>query len=139
MEDKIFLFIEDVDVKLPDEDAMKRWLLKVAKEEKASIGNLNYIFCSDSYLLDINSKYLQHYYYTDVITFQYHVSGDPVEGDCFISTDTVNANAKAYNISFEEELYRVMVHGLLHLLGYNDKSESEYQLMKSKENYYLNR
>ncbi|MGM0612480.1 MAG: rRNA maturation RNase YbeY [Bacteroidota bacterium] len=139
MEAEINFFIEDVSIELPDKDKTQKWLLDVAKEEGQSIGALNFIFCSDSYLLDINKRYLQHFYYTDVITFQYHVIGNPVEGDCFISADTVSANAEYYQISFESELNRVMVHGLLHLLGYNDRSESESDIMKSKESYYLTR
>mgnify|MGYP000273484841 CR=1 FL=1 len=139
MEAEINFFNEDVNIELPEEDKVKNWLLRVAEEEGQQAGALNFIFCSDPYLLDINKRYLQHFYYTDVITFQYHESGNPIEGDCFISADTVKTNAEAYQISFERELYRVMVHGLLHLLGYNDKSDSEFDLMKEKENYYLNR
>ena len=113
------------------------WLRMVAESEMKRIGALNYIFCSDHYILDINQKYLQHDYFTDVITFDY-CEGNLLSGDVFISVDTVRENALTYGAaSFEEELYRVMVHGLLHLIGYDDHTPEQQKLMRSKENVYL--
>ena len=113
------------------------WLRMVAESEMKRIGTLNYIFCSDHYILDINQKYLQHDYFTDVITFDY-CEGNLLSGDVFISVDTVRENALTYGAaSFEEELYRVMVHGLLHLIGYDDHTPEQQKLMRSKENAYL--
>ena len=94
------------------------------------------IFCSDPYILDINQRYLQHDYFTDIITFDY-CEGKVLSGDLFISIDTVRENAAEYGASFEEELNRVMVHGLLHLIGYDDHTPAEQQEMRSKEDYYL--
>ena len=139
MEDQIQFFIEDTNIILPDKQKIKEWLFNIADEERCKIREVNYIFCSDEYLLDINKRYLQHDYYTDIITFQYNEKESPIEGDCFISSETVRYNAQDYNDKFENELYRVIVHGLLHLLGYEDKKESDYELMKKKENYYLKR
>jgi probable rRNA maturation factor len=112
------------------------WLLHVAKEESTHIVQLNYIFCSDEYLLEINQTYLNHDDYTDIITFPYK-EGSEVEGDLFISLDRVEENAQTYGCKFEEELRRVMVHGLLHLTGHKDKSEVESQDMRHAEDKYL--
>ena len=100
------------------------------------LGDISIIFCSDPYILDINQRYLQHDYFTDIITFDY-CEGKVLSGDLFISIDTVRENAAEYGASFEEELNRVMVHGLLHLIGYDDHTPAEQQEMRSKEDYYL--
>ena len=97
---------------------------------------MNIIFCSDNYILDINQKYLQHDYFTDIITFDY-CEGKTLSGDLFISVDTVRENAIFYGTEFDDELNRVIVHGLLHLIGYDDHSEEDQKTMRSKENYYL--
>lgn len=115
---------------------LKRWLTGVVAGEQKRVGELSFIFCSDDYLLDINRRYLNHDYYTDVITFDYS-EGDLIGGDIFISIDTVMVNAKEYVQTFENELYRVMVHGVLHLCEYKDHSDEEKQLMRAKEDYYL--
>ena len=100
------------------------------------MGEINYIFCSDPYLLEINKQYLGHDYFTDILTFDY--SQKPVvSGDLFISIDTVRENAEYYGATFEEELHRVIVHGLLHLIGYDDHTPEEQKTMREKENYYL--
>lgn len=109
---------------------------KLAKSENRTLGDISYILCSDNYLLDINRQYLNHDYFTDVITFDYSEE-NVISGDIFISVDTVADNAKEYNVTFEKELERVMVHGVLHLVGYNDKSDSEVKQMRAKENQYL--
>ena len=108
----------------------------LAESENRTLGDISYILCSDNYLLEINRQYLNHDYFTDVITFDYSEE-NVISGDIFISVDTVADNAKEYNVTFEKELERVMVHGVLHLVGYNDKSDSEVKQMRAKENQYL--
>ena len=115
---------------------LKRWLTAVIREEQKEVGGLSFIFCSDDYLLDINRRFLKHDYYTDVITFDYS-EGNLIGGDIFISVDTVRVNANEYRQTFENELYRVIVHGVLHLCDYKDHSEEEKQQMRDKEDYYL--
>ncbi len=112
------------------------WLESVCKEEMKEVGDINYIFCNDEYLLEINRSYLDHDYYTDVITFDYS-EGPCLSGDIFVSVDRVMENAKDFNVSFLNELCRVVVHGILHLAGYKDKLKDDEQLMRSKEDYYL--
>jgi len=107
------------------------------KNELKVVGDISVVFCSDAYLLDMNQKYLEHDYFTDVITFDY-VEGDTISGDLFISIDRVSDNANQFNTSFIRELYRVVFHGVLHLVGYNDKSAEEVKVMRAKEEYYLN-
>lgn len=108
------------------------WLIKVAQNENKEIEALTYVFCSDEYLIEINRKYLNHDYYTDIITFPYK-EGDVIESDIFISLDTVSSNAEKYNQPFEVELRRVIVHGLLHLMGYDDETDEDVVLMRKKE------
>lgn len=115
---------------------IKSKIIEMCLLEKREIAYLNFIFCSDNYILKMNKKYLNHDYFTDVITFNYN-EDKTLKGDIFISKDTVSDNSKIYNVSFENELNRVMIHGVLHLIGYNDKNESEKAEMKSKENQYL--
>ncbi|MBK9735136.1 MAG: rRNA maturation RNase YbeY [Saprospiraceae bacterium] len=112
------------------------WLEKVVREENKSIASLCFVFCSDDQLLDINLKYLQHDYYTDIITFPYK-EGLVIEGDMYISLDRVKENALEFGVSFENELRRVMVHGVLHLMGYGDKTKDEISIIRSKEDYYI--
>lgn len=109
----------------------------VAGSEIRTIGDINIIFCSDNYILDVNVKYLQHDYFTDIITFDY-CEGNILSGDLFISIDSVRENALEYCTDFNEELHRVIVHGVLHLIGYDDHSEQEKKVMREKEDYYLN-
>ena len=113
-----------------------RWLRMVAGSEVRRIGDISIIFCSDNYILDVNMRYLQHDYFTDIITFDY-CEGDKLSGDLFISVDSVRENALYYGTEFEDELNRVMVHGLLHLIGYDDHTEEEQKVMREKEDYYL--
>jgi probable rRNA maturation factor len=120
------------DFTLLQEQTYDEWVGAIIKSESKSLGEINYIFCDDDYLLDINIKHLNHDYYTDIITFNY-CEGDLISGDLFISTDRVKDNAQTYQVSFEEELLRVMSHGVLHLIGYNDKSEAEERIMRKKE------
>ena len=108
----------------------------VAASEIRSLGDINIIFCSDNYILDVNMKYLQHDYFTDIITFDY-CEKKVLSGDLFISVDSVRENSVYYGTEFEDELNRVIVHGLLHLIGYDDHSEGDVKVMREKENYYL--
>ncbi len=126
---------EDVAVQLPDETAAKAWLKGVIKAEGWHLGELSYIFCSDAYLHQMNVEHLDHDTYTDVITFQY--SDEVVEGDIFISVERTQENAATYGILPERELQRVMVHGLLHLMGYEDKSPPHKAEMTAKEDEHL--
>jgi probable rRNA maturation factor len=119
-----------------DQDRLIKWLELIAELEKYSVESISYIFCSDSYLLDINKQYLDHDYFTDIITFDY-TEKTFLSGDMFISIDRVKENAITYNVSFLNELYRVIVHGLLHLCGYKDKSDSDATMMRSKEDEAL--
>ena len=112
------------------------WYKLVCESEIKKLGDINVIFCSDNYILDINMKYLQHDYFTDIITFDY-CEGNLISGDLFISIDSVRENSEYYGTSFEDELNRVLVHGVLHLVGYDDHKEEDIRLMSSKEDYYL--
>ena len=132
----ISYYFEDTDFIFKGKTKNNRWLKLVAESEIRRIGNISIIFCSDNYILDVNQKYLQHDYFTDIITFDY-CEGNKLSGDLFISIDTVKANAEEYGEGFERELNRVMVHGVLHLIGYDDHSDSDQAEMRSKENYYL--
>ncbi len=127
---------EDVDdLSLSDID-LTNWISKVCITENYNLGDISLIFCSDEYLLDINRTHLDHDYYTDIITFDY-TDNQIVSGDLFISIDRVRDNATDFNVSFEHELYRVIIHGVLHLCGYKDKSDDEEKLMRTKENNAL--
>lgn len=119
-----------------DQERLIKWLELIAERENFSVESISYIFCSDTYLLDINKQYLDHDYFTDIITFDY-TEETFLSGDMFISIDRVIENANTYNVSFLNELYRVIVHGLLHLCGYKDKSDSDAILMRSKEDEAL--
>jgi rRNA maturation RNase YbeY len=109
----------------------------IFKKEKTKLAHINYVFCSDAYLLNINRDFLEHDYYTDIITFGLSESGQPVEAEIYISIDRVKDNASQLGISFKEEMLRVIFHGALHLCGYKDKKKSEVALMRQKENHYL--
>ena len=129
-------FFEDTDFKLKNKTKIKKWLKLVAESEVFSLGALSVIFCSDNYILDINQRFLQHDYFTDIITFDYS-EGEKISGDLFISVDSVRENSIEYETEFEEELHRVIVHGVLHLIGYDDHTDDDIRTMRSKENYYL--
>ncbi|WP_323755608.1 rRNA maturation RNase YbeY [Roseivirga sp.] len=136
--DNISFFSEDIDFSLQQEEKITLWLERIAELENTPIEEISYIFCTDDYLLKINQEYLDHDYYTDIITFDNRDSPeDPIESDIFVSIDRVTENASDQNVSFEHELKRVLAHGLLHLIGYNDKTEEEQLLMREKEEAYL--
>ena len=119
-----------------DNRAVQRWLRSVAADYGFTIGNLNYIFCSDERILEVNRQFLQHDYYTDVITFDY-TDNNVINGDVFISLDTVNSNARLFGTSYDTELLRILVHGLLHLTGQGDKTPETKTEMTRKENAAL--
>jgi rRNA maturation RNase YbeY len=131
-----FQYIEND--KLSNTEDLNLWINNVIKEEEKIIGELVYVLCNDEYLLKKNIQFLNHNTLTDVITFDY--SDDKIiSGDILISTERVVENAKIFNVNYLTELHRVMVHGLLHLLGYKDKIEKDANTMREKENYYLNK
>ena len=132
----ISYYKEDTDFIFKGKTLNNRWLRMVAGSEVRRVGDISIIFCSDNYILDVNMRYLQHDYFTDIITFDY-CEGDRLPGDLFISVDSVRENALYYGTTFEDELNRVMVHGVLHLIGYDDHTEEEKKVMRSKEDYYL--
>ena len=132
----ITYFTEDSDFVFKGKLLNNRWLKMVAESEIKRVGDISIIFCSDNYILDVNVKYLQHDYFTDIITFEY-CEGEKLSGDLFISIDSVRENARYYGSEFEDELNRVIVHGLLHLIGYDDHTEEDQKIMRSKEDYYL--
>jgi len=132
----ISYYSEGIDFILKGKAFNNKWLKLVAESEIRRIGDVSIIFCSDSYILDINMKYLQHDYFTDIITFDY-CEGEKLSGDLFISIDSVRENALQYGTEFDEELNRVMVHGILHLIGYDDHTKDDQKIMREKENYYL--
>ncbi|MBR4619822.1 MAG: rRNA maturation RNase YbeY [Salinivirgaceae bacterium] len=129
-------FFEDTDEFEINKPEVEKNIEKLVTNENKILGDVNYILCSDAYLLDINRQYLNHDYYTDVISFDY-CEENVISGDIFISVDTVADNAKEYGTTFENELERVMIHGVLHFVGYNDKSDDEVKEMRAKENQYL--
>ena len=125
-------FNYETEFQLDNENQIIEWLSNVIASEKKREGDINYIFCDDSYLVEINQQYLNHDTLTDIISFDYSV-GNELHGDIFISIERVKENAVDFNVSFEEELKRVMVHGVLHYCGYKDKSQEDELLMRSKE------
>lgn len=136
MQEEMMVFhSEGIDYTLSNPIEIEQWLCQVIEQEGSTLEALTYIFCDDAYLHQINVEHLDHDTYTDVITFQY--ADDAVAGDIFISVERTNENAQTYGVSSVDELHRVMVHGLLHLLGYKDKSPEDKTLMTEKENTYL--
>lgn len=128
--------LEDIKFEFKHKRLNNAWLKMVAESEVKILGNICIIFCSDNYILDVNIKFLGHDYFTDIITFDY-CEGNVLSGDLFISIDSVRENAEYYKTEFSDELNRVIVHGLLHLIGYDDHTDEEQKVMREKENYYL--
>ena len=135
----IHLFEEGVTLKIKNKLNIKKWLKETIEKEGYKLGELNYIFCSDEYLHQMNVSYLNHDTLTDIITFDNSDVEGKIIGDIFISIDRVTENAKKFDVEFTDELNRVMVHGALHLVGYKDKKKEEQEKMRAKENYYLKR
>lgn len=117
---------------LPEASNVKKWIAELVKRREKSVGNISYLFCDDEYMLEVNRHYLDHDTYTDIITFDYVVA-NLISGDIFISVDRVGENARLFGVEFERELLRVVIHGVLHLLGQGDKSDAEAAEMRRQE------
>lgn len=128
---------EDILFDLQKKPAIISWLSYSIKNERKDLGEISYIFCSDKYLHEINLKHLNHDTLTDIITFDY-CEGKIINGDLYISVERIRDNAKIYNTSIENELHRVMIHGIMHLCGYKDKTSEDQNVMSDKEDFYLN-
>ncbi len=138
MKSTIYFINNDISFHLKQKKKLKEWIISVISEEEKHFGNITYIFCSDSFLLNINIKYLNSNYLTDIITFDY-TEDIIISGDIMISIERVKENAKNYNVTFHNELLRVIIHGILHLCGYKDKNTKEKKIMREKEDYYINK
>lgn len=131
------IFNYETDFQLENESKYEDWIDSIIESEDKEPGEINYIFCDDDYLLEINKQYLDHDTLTDIISFDYCI-GDLISGDIFISIDRVKDNAQEYDVSFNNELLRVMCHGILHYCGYKDKTQEEQLLMRAKEQEKIN-
>jgi len=132
----IGFYAENITFSLKRKKVITTWLLEIIRSENKTAKNISYIFCDDSFLLEMNQRFLNHNTFTDTITFDYN-EGNEISGDIFISIDRVGENAEKFNTKFTNELYRVMCHGTLHLAGYSDKKTSERLDMRAKEDHYL--
>ena len=132
----VAFYFQDTDFKLKHKTRIKNWLKLVAESEIFVLSDISLRFCSDNYILHTNQRFLGHDYFTDIITFDY-TEGDRISGDLFVSVDSVRENAAEYGTEFEDELHRVIVHGILHLIGYDDHTDEDVKVMRSKEDYYL--
>jgi probable rRNA maturation factor len=128
----IHFFEEDITFSVTKPRKVKQWIKKIVEQQNKKISNLNYIFCSDEFLYKMNVEYLQHDTYTDIITFDYSQENS-IEGEMYISIERIEENAKNLSIPFEQELLRVIIHGVWHLLGYKDKTNEEEKIMRTKE------
>ncbi len=128
----------DKQLKLKNKTALKEFIASIFDHENQPLKKLDYVFCSDEYLLQMNKDFLQHDYYTDIITFPLSDKHQPIVGEVYISLDRVNDNASQHNASVLDETLRVLFHGALHLCGYGDKSENEIKTMRAKEDFYIN-
>jgi len=133
---KLSFFFEKIEPVKIQKEAVQNAIDFLIENEKKQPGEISVIFCSDEYLLKINEQYLNHNYYTDIVTFDY-VENSVISGDLFISLDRIKENSAQFNVAFKEELYRVILHGVLHLVGYKDKTATEKKLMRGKEDFYL--
>ena len=132
----IQFFSEQLQFKVPNPRKTASWIKATILKEKSTLNSLNYIFCNDEYLRGLNIQYLKHKTFTDIITFNYG-SNKAIEGEIYISIDRIKENAEKFGVDFNSELRRVIIHGVLHLLGYKDKSKTEKALMRKKEDTYL--
>lgn len=124
--------VQDINFELQKEENVKKWLSEVIKRRGKRVGNISYLFCGDNHMLEVNRRYLNHDTYTDIITFDY-VAADLISGDILISVERVGENAQKFGVPVEQELHRVIVHGVLHLLGQGDKSDAEAKEMRRQE------
>ena len=136
-EEAIQFHAEEIDFELPNSDAIIHWVKATIAAEGYQLNRLNFIFCNDTYLHQINLTFLDHDTLTDIITFPYHHKGEAIESDLYISIDRIRENAAKFEVSFLTELKRVIIHGVLHLCGYGDKTKQEKQIMRARENFYL--
>jgi rRNA maturation RNase YbeY len=137
MSSVIHFFYEDVKFRLRTVRNTKSWIKDVIRAEGKGLGEINYVFCSDAFLAHLNIQYLQHNTLTDIITFNIAEEVDSIGGDIYISVDRVKENADVFKVSFDQELHRVIIHGVLHLLGYLDKTVNQKRTMRKKEDAYL--
>ena len=128
----IYFSSENIKFDLRGKLKVKKWITDLIKAQNKKVGDISYLFCDDAYLIEVNRTYLDHDTYTDIITFDY-VEGDTISGDILISVERVKENAQLFNTTFDQELHRVIIHGVLHLLGQGDKTESEAAQMRKKE------
>jgi probable rRNA maturation factor len=134
---KINFFKEDIRFRLLYQEELRKWITGVISQKKFKIEEINYIFCSDKYLIQLNKKFLDHNFYTDIITFDNSSEKKKISADIFISIDSVKTNAQKFGSSFKNELHRVMIHGALHLTGYNDKTKEDRNTMRMMEDETL--
>ncbi|MEI7982243.1 MAG: rRNA maturation RNase YbeY [Bacteroidota bacterium] len=139
MSDPINFFCEDVEYKVKCKEVKRRWIKETIRNEKLSLGSLNVIFCNDKYLQTLNGKYLKRWSFTDTITFQYDGRKNEIIGDIFISIERVSENALKFNKELENELCRVLIHGVLHLIGFKDSTLEGKKIMREKEDFYLSK
>lgn len=133
----IHFFSEDLNYRLRNIKRIRQWILHTIEKEGEELDTINYIFTTDQYLHKINVDYLNHDTFTDIITFEYNAEEEPILSDIYISLDRCKENAKELNIPLTTEIHRILIHGVLHLLGYKDKNKKDKELMTSKEDYYL--
>lgn len=136
-EPKIYFFLEEVSYTLRKKRNIRAWIIKSAENEVYRVGTLNYIFTNDNILIQLNKEYLRNFMLTDIITFDLSESAGLLSGDIYISIDRARENAKEFKDSLSNEIKRLMIHGVLHLIGYKDKSRAEREQMRAKEEYYL--
>lgn len=132
----VFFTAHEISFDLQQPRAIETWIIKSAAAEGFGLKRLDVIFCSDDYLLDINKEHLGHDYYTDIITFP--LEANPIQAELYISIDRIKENASTLQTTFDDELHRVIIHGVLHLCGYDDHEDNDIQLIRSKEEAYLN-
>jgi rRNA maturation RNase YbeY len=133
----IYFFLEEVRYNLKDKGKTRQWITKAAENEDYTIGIINIIFTSDNVLLTLNTEYLRHSTLTDIITFDMSEKQGEISGDIFISVDRAKENSKEYRVTLTNEIRRLIIHGVLHLMGYKDKTQTEKELMREKEEFYL--
>lgn len=136
-ESNIFFFLEEISYQLKNKRKLRQWITQAAENEGHKINNLNYILTSDNILFQLNKEYLQHITLTDIITFDMSESEGELAGDIYISVDRARENAKEYHVSLTNEISRLMIHGVLHLMGYKDKTNEERVVMRAREEFYL--
>ncbi len=136
-EQKIYFFLEEVSYNLKQKRKIREWIIKSVENEDFTVGVLNYILTNDSVLVQLNKEYLRHFTLTDIITFDLSENKGELSGDIYISVDRARENAREFKVTLNNEINRLMIHGVLHLMGYKDKSKEERDLMRSREEFYL--